>query len=199
MRTPKIASVLALCGAANLAHAADIPGVLGDPGVSLTTPEPDEVLPITWVSIDQNKRWVSYAAVTATGTTSCLASTASYDFKTEKFERIDNGAPYPSENPAKDRAPKASIPFWGQFEGTLTVAYLKGEPDFAALAFQVVAPDQISAPRLKIGSKTFNFRDRGEGSTNLTVTNDGDKEFFITLMDAIMRGRTAVLSSYSPS
>ena len=180
MRTPKIASVLALCGAVNLAHAADIPGVLGDPGTTTETAEASEQP--TTATVDR------YTDISVVVTNEKFWSTQikfKFDFveNRELREERECGAFTWAYNPEADA--------W-QTDEALGITYAQNDPDKAGvkvLSSEPLNPNATS--QIDIGNRTLQLTNHDDEFATFTSRKNR-----IALIDAIMRGRTATFSSH---
>ncbi len=175
MRTLKIASVLALCGAANLAHAADIPGVLGDPGITKQTIEPttDRYLEIH-LGVVSEKAWKMSVTVTA--------------------DLVDNKL-LPEQRKCRAYTQHNPHTNTNHFHGKLSIHYARHSPDLAKVAYisaDSLYPEETS--QIRIGNQTFILPNVDDSIASYTK-----KKPRIALIDAIMRGRTATFSSHGPN
>ena len=199
MRTLKIASVLALCGAANLAHAADIPGVLGDPGIATDTTEPNEKPETTTAEatfseiLVQEKRWATSMELDfkfseehwfTFVTQRCYAFTLAYDPETDKFLRTKISLERPSAY-ARTRSSVAE----------LIIFYKDDDSDKAGVLVWTYEPLRFKATsQIRIGNRTLQLTNLDRHHASFT-----DRQNRIDLIDAIMRGRTATFSSHGPN
>ena len=213
--TLRLAPVLALCGAANLAHAADIPGVLGDPGIAteatrnaqpiatipgvlgdpgIATNEPQQFPGVRKV-IDNSKHWFAGVAVNhdpdAKAKTACYAFTPIYDSKTQKIETT----PPPSH-------------FDEEFDTrALWIQYYKEYPRIVHVGVELSNNLLVGETSiLKFGSTgpAFNLVHKGEfdtadGPRAFYAKHDTSKPVPYILIDRILRGRDAYLYTPSPN
>ena len=195
MRTLKIASVLALCGAANLAHAADIPGVLGDPGTTAETAEANEQ-PET-VTIHRNqyiqfrtgftKHWTGGIGVdidfyAKKMSRTCFAFTVAYD--------PENSNPLTLILKANTKRPYGSLSGFSVAE--LAISYTSDDPDKAGVFVWTFEPLNLNASsQIRIGNRTLQLTNVSAHRAIFTSRKNR-----IALIDAIMRGRTAIFSSH---
>ena len=190
MRTLKIASVLALCGAANLAHAADIPGVLGDPGTTAETNEQPTTVTVHRYTrfplrLASEKGWGTSVVVKidhlerrqVTEEQQCVAFTSSYNPQTFDPERAERG---PFDTFLKDSIAE------------LTIRYIRKDPDRAGVHIWSLEPLKPNATsQIDIGNRTFQLTNADDHTAYPTMRKNR-----IALIDAIMRGRTATFSSH---
>ena len=185
MRTLKIASVLALCGAANLAHAADIPGVLGDPGTTTQATEPeDQPTTVTTdrqfinIFLTREKAWGFFISVDLDilelndtfndgyEYIRCIAFTRAYDPETKQWSTVDR----------------------------LYIHY-GDDPDKAGVHIRSDDPlNPNASSQLDIGNRTLQLTNVYDNTATFTSRKNR-----IDLIEAIMRGRTATFSSHGPN
>ena len=200
----RIAFVVALCGAANLAHAADIPGVLGDPGTAIDTTEPNrtpettpfavtirpfrEVAERNWrasmqldleFGINSEKQgWLQ------TGTRRCYAFTLAYDPETHYVLTTKISLTRPSPH-AQTRSSVAE----------LIIFYRDDDSDKAgALVWTYEPLEPKATSQIRIGNRTLQLTNLDRHHASFT-----DRQNRIDLIDAIMRGHTAIFSSHGPN
>lgn len=177
-----IAAVLALYGATNLAHAADIPGVLGDPGTATKTAEASEQ-PTTatvdrytdiQVAVVSEKAWAIHIKV--------------------KFDLVENRELHEERKCAAYTAYNPETGAW-QLDALLAITYSRKDPDKAGVHIGSSEPLNPNATsQIDIGNRTLQLTNPDDEHATFTSRKNR-----IALIDAIMRGRTATFSSHGPN
>ena len=192
-----IAFMFALCGAANLAHAADIPGVLGDPGTTAeTTEEAEQPKTVTVnrnevlrIGMADEKSWGTLMRVHIDHfagrpvTKECYAVTRAYNPETGNF--------------LKSNADKSHNNFFRNSVAELVISYSDAddESDKAGVFVWSLEPLNLNATsQIQIGNRTLQLTNVADNYAAFTSRKNR-----IALIDAIMRGRTATFSSHGPN
>lgn len=178
----RIAFVIALCGAANLAHAADIPGVLGDPGTTETAEASEKP---TTATVD---RYTDIRVQVVTEKAWATSIQVKFDFveNRELDEERECAAYTVAYNP------QAGV--W-QTDSALGITYAKKEPDKASVRISSSEPlNPNAASQIDIGNRTLQLTNPSDDLATFTSRKNR-----IALIDAIMRGRTATFSSHGPN